>query len=451
LRIVAPPSGLSLLTDDKARKPRPGPDLPSCFDAVDQKNIFELTSVGQETTTDRRSGEVRGPFRVATHIKVVGKDGEPIKYFLEDLTVDNLCALVKKLSIKGYASQSKLHCWQLIGKHVVYQQAYNLEIRENSAIAIQKKLNSELQKIQAFFHPDIFEQNLQVNSLKSRADHENGTSKKQTWSALADLYNSTDKDPALDNLDDTCIKDYHNHLLVNTGYEDVDLTNFTQTTDKNKLHKFITGLFKLRQEMKALMTTILGTHGSNPMSFVDTAKKCVKASTAHCLALCYFYIKCEEFPCVDDEFASSLPEEMKSSFQAKPPAEIIMSTPSGASVITARSTAKKSSKNDFSDESIQAFRDIAAAMKEKHSTAKMFRLLQMDGVSPNTKKNIHNALLEEFWTNTAASPPAKWQKVVNSATILIANKEPEGPDMDMHYAQCSIVAEDYVIARTSAV
>jgi hypothetical protein len=136
-----------------------------------------------------------------------------------------------------------------------------------------------LRKIQAFFHPDIFEQILQVNSLKSRADHENGTSEKQTWSALADLYNTTDKDLALDNHHDTCAKDYRNHLLVNTGYEDVDLTNFTKTTDNgNELCKFITGLFKLRREMKALMMTISGTHNSDPMSFVDTAKKRVKAS-----------------------------------------------------------------------------------------------------------------------------------------------------------------------------
>jgi hypothetical protein len=46
---------------------------------------------------------------------------------------------------------------------------------------------------------------------------------------------------------------------------------------------------------------------------------------------------------------------MKISSQVKPPTEIIMSTPGGASVITAQSTAKKSSKNDFSDESVQAF------------------------------------------------------------------------------------------------
>jgi hypothetical protein len=41
--------------------------------------------------------------------------------------------------------------------------------------------------VQAFFHPDLFEKMMVVNNLKGRADHENGTSEKQTWSALADL------------------------------------------------------------------------------------------------------------------------------------------------------------------------------------------------------------------------------------------------------------------------
>jgi hypothetical protein len=32
---------------------------------------------------------------------------------------------------------------------------------------------------------------------------------------------------------------------------------------------------------------------------------------------------------------------------------------------------------------------------------------------------------------------------------LITNKEQDGPDMDMHYACRPIVAEDYIIARTT--
>jgi hypothetical protein len=66
-------------------------------------------------------------------------------------------------------------------------------------------------------------------------------------------------------------------------------------------------------------------------------------------------------------------------------------------------TVKKTTANDFSDVSVQAFRDIAATMKLKHSMDKMFWLLQMDGVSLDTKKNIQNMLLQEF-CNIATVP-----------------------------------------------
>jgi hypothetical protein len=54
------------------------------------------------------------------------------------------------------------------------------------------------------------------------------------------------------------------------------------------------------------MTTVSGTHNNNPMAFVDTAKKRVKNCSTHRLALYSFFVKCEEHPNVDNEFASSL-------------------------------------------------------------------------------------------------------------------------------------------------
>jgi hypothetical protein len=104
--------------------------------------------------------------------------------------MDNLRALVKQLGIKGYASATKFRCRYLIAEHVIYQQAYNNKVRETSAAALKKKLSSELRKIQAFFHPDIIDQILLINSLKDCSALENSTTANQTWSALADLYNS---------------------------------------------------------------------------------------------------------------------------------------------------------------------------------------------------------------------------------------------------------------------
>jgi hypothetical protein len=95
---------------------------------------------------------------------------------------------------------------------------------------------------------------------------------------------------------------------------------------------------------------------------------------------------------------------MKESSHNKPPSEIVMSTPGGASIATTRSSSKRAATNDFSDSSVQAFKDIAATMKEKHSTDKMFRLLAMEGVSPNTKKNIQDVLLSEFRSTTVVAP-----------------------------------------------
>jgi hypothetical protein len=41
-----------------------------CFDDLDHKNIVHHTIVGQESITDKKTGEVWGPFHVAMHVKV---------------------------------------------------------------------------------------------------------------------------------------------------------------------------------------------------------------------------------------------------------------------------------------------------------------------------------------------------------------------------------------------
>jgi hypothetical protein len=161
---------------------------------------------------------------------------------------------------------------------------------------IKKKLSSELRKIQAFFHPDIIDQILQINSLKSHSALENGTTAGQTWSALADLYNNEDPDLNLDDIDYSNLFDNNNHLINNSGYQDLLLTvtNFTETASNgDELKKFFTSAFKLRRSMKTKMMTVSGSHKSDPLSYVDRAKKTVKnVSAIHRLALYYFCVKC---------------------------------------------------------------------------------------------------------------------------------------------------------------
>jgi hypothetical protein len=80
-------------------------------------------------------------------------------------------------------------------------------------------------------------------------------------------------------------------------------------------------------------------------------------------------------------------------------------------------------------------------MNEKHSTNKMFRLLVMDGVSPNTKRNIQNALLQEFCPSSTAPapPPAKVEKMTTSGI---------DEHCSMSHIHQPIVAEDYVCGTT---
>jgi hypothetical protein len=93
--------------------------------------------------------------------------------------------------------------------------------------------------------------------------------------------------------------------------------------------------------MKAMMTTVSGTHNNDAMAFVDCVKARVKNASAHRLALYYFFVKCKEFPRVDDEFPLLLPEEMKGSSHSKPPTEIVMATPGGASIASSKLTFKR--------------------------------------------------------------------------------------------------------------
>jgi hypothetical protein len=193
------------------------PELPPELSTItEEKNIFDRCVIGDEMWwTDKKTGEHTGPHKVAIALKyIIVAPPTPTslgtqapapevtlykEYPIVDLSIDQLrLLLLKKLSVKGYCSATKFKCHQILAHHVQFCQFYNRETNLNSVSNLEKKLNSELRKVQAFFHPDLFEQMMVVNNLKGRVDHENGTSEKQTWSALADLYNNTDPDEGVD-------------------------------------------------------------------------------------------------------------------------------------------------------------------------------------------------------------------------------------------------------------
>jgi hypothetical protein len=83
----------------------------------------------------------------------------------------------------------------------------------------------------------------------------------------------------------------------------------------------------------------------------------------------------------------------------------------------------------MSDASVQTFSDIARTLRKKHSTDKMFWLLEMESVSPNTKKSITNAILNDF--RSCSSPVCKRQKssvaLVGLGAHHLATDSEDGP------------------------
>jgi hypothetical protein len=192
----------------------------------------------------------------------------------------------------------------LLGVHVSLRDIYNIETNQHNAKSVEKKLNSELRKIHSFFHLEIFEEMMQVNALKGRVDHENGTNAKQTWSSLADLYNCVDLDDGMYILDFECEGDHHKHLLHEPAFAKANLTDFAHTpAGSAELKRYFHGLFKFRHKITDLLGES-GTHNNDPMSYVDTAKVKERGSTS-------FICKCEENPRVDTEFVVSMPSEFK--------------------------------------------------------------------------------------------------------------------------------------------
>jgi hypothetical protein len=235
------------------KKTRPDAGLPSCFKGITEDNIFDHCTVTDEYIVDKKTSKSKGPFKVAHTVRCVDPLTKlPIHVVIDKLTVDQIRLLLKLLLIRGYACATKfIKCRQLLGVHVALHDVYNLETNPHSVLVVELKLNSELRKIQAFFHPEHFEETMKVNALKGRVDHENGTSEKHVWLTLADLYNCVNPDDGIGSIDFDCPQDKYRHLNGEKEFHRATLTNFATTPNGGvELKGYFFGLFKLRQQMK---------------------------------------------------------------------------------------------------------------------------------------------------------------------------------------------------------
>ena len=287
--------------------------LPDSFKAITPNNIVELLVVVEQLDPSTKCAD-RGPFKVAQKIKINEEiDGvvQEVIYDLEKFSCDQLRKLCGHISLSGYGSYNKFKCRRQIARHASLVGMHNHASDIDCPNAIIMKLNSDLRKVNTFFHSSIFDQVLSVNRLMKRADHEDGKTDQQTYRDLAELYNTSDSDFQLDEVECNLASDVGNVLTENAAIAKADLTQFVPTTGDGKpFKKFINEMFALRKYIKAMMHSRSGEHENDPMKFVDRAMNKKKFSI-HRLAVYYFFIKCEEDSRIDSEYQPFMREDLK--------------------------------------------------------------------------------------------------------------------------------------------
>jgi hypothetical protein len=82
-----------------------------------------------------------------------------------------------------------------------------------------------------------------------RANHEDGTTEKDTYCALGNLYNSTEPEAFIDIVDFNLGTDVKSQLATNPFICEADLTQFIPTlVDGSAFKKFIREMFVLRKK-----------------------------------------------------------------------------------------------------------------------------------------------------------------------------------------------------------
>ena len=388
---------------------RKSASLPPSLLSITVNNVMEKLVLVEELDPNMNSTD-RGPHIVATTIKVIEvKDGveEEVHYDLVNtLTLDQLRKFCGQLNCGGYASATKYKCRRMIAACGRSAVLYNPESNPDSAIAISKKLNSDLRKVNTFFHKEMFEQVCSINRLMKRADHEDGTTEKETYIALAELYNSDVPNIALDLLDCEMEAEIEPHLLTNTAFIAADLMKFTPTTSDGKpFKKFIKEMFALRKYMKELMHNQSGEHRNDPMYFVDLPIKKMKFPI-HRLALYYFFIKCEDHSRIDEEFQPAMSHELKGSSDLVAPLTAsvsskskkhsnveAMETAQGLKSIVAVLTAKE--QRDAQREARKEKEETrkAEAKEQREKRKEQLKLLKSGVFSPDSSKKIKDDII----------------------------------------------------------
>jgi hypothetical protein len=146
------------------------------------------------------------------------------------------------------------------------------------------------------FSHEFFESFMELNDIKTRADHELHEMPKNFWENVADTVNATDDNDTTALLVVLPVEDMH--------YEEIAVLDLKQydiiTADSVK--KKVMVLLKIRKLIQENMT-LSGEHDSDPFNFVEVAMRKLGKSGLTLLGCYYFFKLCDANPEVDVRYS----------------------------------------------------------------------------------------------------------------------------------------------------
>jgi hypothetical protein len=140
--------------------------LPAGFECVNANNIGSKLLFKEELDPSLRTND-RGPHQVAKTIKIDQEmeDGAvvEVEFDLNAFTSDQLRLLCKQVRCSGYASLSKYNLRRQLFTHAGLMCMYDRAANNDAMTNIQKRLNSDLRKVNTFVHKEMFEQVKNIN------------------------------------------------------------------------------------------------------------------------------------------------------------------------------------------------------------------------------------------------------------------------------------------------
>jgi len=312
-----------LVDENSSAKPKKNcvKDLPSPIANASEEDLFRGFTFKSEVNKSKKPGDFSGDNEVAVSLKLTYKvnddDGneheKEHEYILDDLTIDQLRGLCRKIGCTGYSSLSKYSCRLFIAKRKNLRAEIRKSMAEDKLTQLNKQLLTDLRLINACFHGEVRTHFLASNDIKVRKDHETGHTHKSTNILILDMHNNPSDDTELIEIDVEHEMDVMDHLKEEPIYAKVDLKDYIPFACSKAMMQRLKKFFDLRKWIHDAMTQS-GTHDSDAWDFLDAAIRAQKGCNyISKYSLFYFYLQCELYPVIDQKFQPFMKEELKGS------------------------------------------------------------------------------------------------------------------------------------------